>query len=62
MNSDNVAYFDSFGVKHIPEELKNFKGNKYIKTNIYWNKQMVHYCADTLVLDLLILFEKVKVC
>ena len=45
MNSDNVTYFDSFGVKHIPEELKNFKGNW-----IY------------LVLDLLILFGKVKVC
>ena len=23
MNGNNVAYFDSFGVKHIPKEIKN---------------------------------------
>ena len=35
MNSNNVIYFDSFGVKHIPKEIKKFKGNKNIITNIY---------------------------
>ena len=32
---DEVIYFDSFGVEHIPEELKEFIGNKNIKANIY---------------------------
>ena len=31
MNCDNVTYFDSFGVKHIPKEMKKFIGNKNIK-------------------------------
>ena len=32
-NDNNVTYFDSFGVEHIPEEIRKFTGNKYI-TNI----------------------------
>ena len=35
VNDNNVTYFDSFGVEHIPEEIKNFIGNKNIVTNIY---------------------------
>ena len=31
---DNVTYFDSLGVEHIPKEIKNLKGNKNIATNI----------------------------
>ena len=27
VNGDSVAYFDSFGVEHIPEEIKRFIGN-----------------------------------
>ena len=34
-NDSNVIYFDSFGVEHIPKEIKNFTGNKNIITNIY---------------------------
>ena len=30
-----IVYFDSFGVEHIPEEIKRFIGNKNIKGNIY---------------------------
>ena len=30
-----VVYFDSFGVEHIPEEIKEFIGNKNIKANIF---------------------------
>ena len=30
-----IIYFDSFGVEHIPEKIKEFIGNKNIKTNIY---------------------------
>ena len=35
MNGDNVTYFDSFGVEHIPKEIKKFIGNRNITTNIY---------------------------
>ena len=32
---NEIVYFDSFGVEHIPEELKKFIGNKNIKANMY---------------------------
>ena len=35
MNDENETYFNSFGVKHIPKEIKKFRGNKNILTNIY---------------------------
>ena len=35
MNTENVTYFDSFGVEHIPEEVRKVIGNKNITTNIY---------------------------
>ena len=35
MNGNNFIHFDSFGVEHIPNEIKNFIGNKNIITNIY---------------------------
>ena len=35
VNNNNVNYFDSFGVEHIPKEIKKFIGNKNIITNIY---------------------------
>ena len=34
-NRKEVFYFDSFGVEHIPEEIKEFIGNKNIKANIF---------------------------
>ena len=34
-NNNDVAYFDSFGVEHIPEEIKTLINNKNIKTNIF---------------------------
>ena len=34
--TDNgVIYFDSFGVEHVPKEIKKFIGNKEIKTNMF---------------------------
>ena len=30
-----IVYFDSFGVEHVPEEIKEFVGNKNIKANIF---------------------------
>ena len=35
VNGNNVTYFDSFGVEHIPKEIKRFIGNKNIITNIF---------------------------
>ena len=32
---NKVIYFDSVGIEHIPEEIKEFIGNKNIKTNIF---------------------------
>ena len=35
MNGNNVIYFDSFGVEHIPQTNKKIIGNKNIIKNIY---------------------------
>ena len=35
MQNNNVTYFDSFGVEHIPKEIKAFINNKNIITNIF---------------------------
>ena len=32
---NEIVYFDSFGVAHVPEEIKDFTGNKNIKDNIF---------------------------
>ena len=34
-DNNNAISFDSFGVKHIPKEIKKFIGSKNIITNIY---------------------------
>ena len=34
-NSNNITYIDSFGVEHIPRNIKKFIKNKNIKTNIF---------------------------
>ena len=34
-NRNEIVYFDSLGVEYIPEEIKEFIGNKNIKTNIF---------------------------
>ena len=35
VNNNNITYFDSFGVEHIPKEIKTFINNKNITTNIF---------------------------
>ena len=32
---NEIVYFNSFGVEHVPEEIKEFIGNKNIKANIF---------------------------
>ena len=34
-NRNEVANFDNFGVEYVPEEIKEFIGNKNIKANIF---------------------------
>ena len=35
VKSNDITYFDSFGVEHIPKEIKKFIGNKNIVANIF---------------------------
>ena len=35
VKNDEVIYFDSFGVKHVPKEIKRFTGHKNTKTNVF---------------------------
>ena len=60
MINDDVTYFGSFGVEHIPKEIKAFIKNKNIKTNIFRVKHMIQWCVDISALDLLILCLKGK--
>ena len=47
MQINNVTYFDSFGVEHIPKEIKKFIKNKNITANIFriqaYNSAMCGY-------------------
>ena len=47
MNNNDATYFDSFGVEHIPKEIKTFINNKNIKINIFriqaYNSVMCFY-------------------
>ena len=53
-NSNNIVYFDSFGVEHIPKEIKKFIRNKNIVTNIYRIQAYDSIMCGYFVLDLLI--------
>ena len=35
VKDNEVSYFDSFGVEHVPKEIKRFTGHKNTKTNIF---------------------------
>ena len=35
VRNNDVTYFDSFGVEHLPKEIKTFVSNKNINTNIF---------------------------
>ena len=35
IKKNEIVYFDSFSVEHIPEEIKEFIGNRNIKANIF---------------------------
>ena len=44
-NKNEIIYFDSFGVEHVPEEIKKFVANKNIITNIF--RVQAKNCAAT---------------
>ena len=58
--NNNIIYFESFGVEHIPKEIKIFIGNKNIQTNIFRIQAYDSVMCGYFVLDLLILYLKVK--
>ena len=40
-NESEIIYFNSFGVEHVPEEIKEFVGNKNLIANIFKYKQTI---------------------
>ena len=68
VNINDVTYFDSFGVEHIPKEIKTFinrplssaSQNKNIKTNIFRIQAYDSIMYEYFVMDLLILCLKEK--
>ena len=57
MNCNHVTSFDSFGVEHIPKEIKKFINNKCIKTNIYSiqaNDSIMCACFCIVFIDLIL--------
>ena len=49
VNTKTVTYFHSFGVEHIPKEIKNFINNKNIIANLfrvqaYDSRMCGHFC------------------
>ena len=48
MNYDNLTYLDSFGLKHIPQEIsKLIDSKKYHKKAFIEHKQTIQLCVDT---------------
>ena len=51
--NNDVTYFDSFGVEHIPKEIRTFISNKNIKANIFriqaYNSIMCGYFCIRLI-------------
>ena len=62
-SNNDVIYFDSFRVEHVPKEIKKFIGSKNINKNIFriqaHESTMYRY---NFVLDLFMLFLQVKIC
>ena len=57
-NRNEIVYFDSFGVEHIPEEIKEFiekfPGNKNINANIFQTQENNSIMCFYFALNLLI--------
>ena len=55
VKNNEVIYFDSFGVEHVPKEINRFIGHKSTKQTHSEYTQTIQLCVDTFVLDSLIL-------
>ena len=51
---NDITYFDSFGVEHIPKEIKTIISNKNIKTNIFSIQAYDSIMCGFFLLDLFI--------
>ena len=54
IKNNEVVYFDSFGVEHVPKEIKKYIGHKNTKTNIFIIQADNSIMWDTFELDSLI--------
>ena len=57
---NEIVYFHSFGVEHVPGEIKEFVGNKNIIANIFQVQANNSVMCGTSPLDSLILCLQVK--
>ena len=57
---NEIVYFHSFGVEHVPGEIKEFVGNKNIIANIFQVQANNSVMCGTSALDSLILWLQVK--
>ena len=73
VKNDLATYFDSFGVEHIPKEIKKFISNNIINTNVYriqaYDSIMCGYFCIGFTLSVLIFpyiyfreLKKIKIC
>ena len=49
VNTNEAIYFHSFGIEHIPNEIKKFIGNNNIKSILLEYKHMIQLCVDIIV-------------
>ena len=55
--NSEIIHLDSFGVEHVPEEIREFIGNKIIKTNIFRvqsNNSIMHGYFCTWLIDFML--------
>ena len=64
-NRNEIVYFNSFGVEHVPEEIKEFIGNKNIKPDIFRvqanDSVMCHYFCIGFI-DFILVGKKLTDC
>ena len=60
IKNNNVTYFDSFGVEHIPKEIIKFIENRNIRTNIFRIQAYDSIMCEYFCIHLLILCLKVR--
>ena len=60
VKNNDITYFDSFGVEHIPKEIIKLIGRKNVITNIFRIQAYHSMMCGIFVLDLFILSFKKK--